>query len=45
MVVIGVSLGETPCAWCGELSRQMTESEYRTELAAARGRLLRTDAE
>lgn len=34
--VIAVSTGEAGCAWCGQKSRPMTESEYRAALAATR---------
>lgn len=34
--VLEVSLGEAACTWCGEMSRQMTEVQYRDALSIAR---------
>lgn len=36
LAVIGVSEGQHPCVWCGQLSRRMTVDEYRAALADAR---------
>lgn len=38
IVVYPISLGECPCAWCGEMSKRMTNTEYQAALAAAEGK-------
>ncbi len=36
LAVPGVSDGQHPCVWCGQLSARMTDQQYRDALAEAR---------